>query len=323
VRWERLKALYSRDYGSFRALFVVETMALLDKWREPTPQELNAMLHHVMAGGRIAIRIGRILDLFRPVWPLEVAKYEYLVFRGTWGDQAFRRRYFLTSIRAHGTALVLAWWAFETLMNDFASIIAKERRAKLDPTDLALLEEKRPTIDKAGVSNLEPYYQPLLDRLQFIYRLLTREGLDRKTTEWQRLVELKNTRDAYVHRIGKGMSHKEPLMAESIVVKGFGAVRDITARVLTKTPEFAGRFVYKYLAFWSCGFESPFIWDGKEGDSFYLGLGSINKWKVVDVYAPMPGSFSTRMPLPAPVAAPTSAQVANSSASKKKRKSRR
>lgn len=283
VRWEHLRRIYSKDYNSFRVLFLIETMGLLDKWREPTPEELNRILRHKLAGGEVVLRIGRIIDLFQPVWPLEVAKYDYLVHRAT-SRAAFRRKYFVTAIRSYATALVQAWWAFETLMNDFASIIVKERHATLDWANLALLEEKRPTIDKAGASSLESYYQPLLSRIQFIYRLLTGETLDRGTAEWRHLIELKNTRDAYVHRVGKGSGPAGALGGDAIVVDGFSAVRNILGRVFTKTPEFAAKFAYRYLAFWSCGSESPFLWDGKEGDSFYLGLGGVDEKDVVDLF---------------------------------------
>ena len=73
VRWDRLKALYSKDYLSFRVLFVVETLGLLDKWREPTPRELNAILLQKMAGGQVAISSAL---KFRQNWhgiPLEAA----------------------------------------------------------------------------------------------------------------------------------------------------------------------------------------------------------------------------------------------------------
>lgn len=291
VRWERLKAIYLRDYGSFRVLFLVETMGLLDKWKEPTSAELNAILRHSIAGGRVAIRLGRIIDLFLPVWPLEIAKYEYLVHRLTW-DKDFLRRYFMTGIRCYATALVQTWWAFETLMNDFASIIVKERRGTLDPISLALLEERRPTIDKDGTTRLEAYYQPLLPRLQFIFNLLTSERVDRQGREWRHIVELKNARDAYVHRVGKPSAEGTELGDDEVIANGFSAVRSILARCLTKTPEFATKFVYTYLAFWSCGSESPFIWDGNQGSSFYLGLGSPKREAVVALFAPVPGSFS-------------------------------
>ncbi len=320
IRWERLKSIYSKDYHSFRVLFLVETLGLLDKWREPTTEELNAILRHKMAGGPVAIRVGHIIDLFRPVWPLEIAKYEYLVHRATW-DRAFLRKYLMTGIRSYATALVQIWWAFETLMNDFASIIAKERHATLDAVSLAILDEKRPTIDKSGAPSLESYYQPLLPRLQFIFRLLTGEVLDRGTAEWRHLVQLKNTRDAYVHRVGKQSGQATVLGDDAVIVNGFSSVRNVLARVLTKTPEFAAKFVYKYLAFWSCGSESPFIWDGSEGDSFYLGLGSIKKEMVAGLFAPMPGSFSAeRVALPSTAAAPPTRSTPSTGRKQKLRK---
>jgi hypothetical protein len=323
-RWDRLRSVYLKDYGSFRVLFLVETMGLLDHWREPTSDELTAILRHKLSGGQVAIRIGNVIDLFQPVWPLEVAKYEYLVHRATW-DSAFRRRYFMTSIRSFATALVQTWWAFETLMNDFASIIVEQRRPALDQATLALLEEKRIGLDKTGAVGLEPYNQPLLPRLQFIYRLLTGEELDRSGQEWQRLVALKDARDAYVHRIGKAGKRPGAFDDDSVVVNGFASVRSVIAKVFTKTPEFAAKFAYKYLAFWSCGSEAPFIWDGREGDSFYLGTASIQKEAVAALFAPMPGSFAAERidAGSAPSAASAAPAVAISNPEPRKRRRRR
>lgn len=290
-RWDQLRSIYSKDYGSFRVLFLVETMGLLDHWREPTTDELTAILRHKQAEGKVAIRIGHIVDLFQPVWPLEVAKYEYMIHKATW-DSDFRRRYFMTSIRSFATALTQGWWAFETLMNDFAGIILEQRRAALDQVTIALLEERRIGLDKAGAIASEQYNQPILARLQFIYRYLTGEDLQRGAREWQRLVALKEARDAYVHRIGKGPRGPGAFDDDSVIVDGFASVRDIIGRVFLKTPEFSAKFVYRFLAYWSCGSEVPFIWDGQEGDGFYLGLGSVRKEAVVALFAPMPGSFS-------------------------------
>ncbi len=244
------------------------------------------------------MRIGDVIDLFQPVWPLELAKYEYQVHRVTW-DSAFRCQYLMTSIRSYATALVHTWWAFETLMNDFAGIFVEQRRATLDKTSLALLEEKRAVIDKKGDVVLEPYYQPLLHRLHFIYRLLTGEELDRSSSEWRHLVDLKDTRDAYMHRIGKDTGRPQALSDDSTLVNGFSTVREILGRVMTKCPEFAAKLSYSFLSFWSCGSESPFVWDGAEGDSIYLGLATVKKEAVVAVFAPRPGSFSAeRVTLP-------------------------
>src|ERR1035438_9349718 len=113
TRWHRLKEIYAEDYASFRVLFVVETLGLLDTWSEPTCDALNTILRHKMAGGPVAIRLGNIIDLLQPIWPLEVAKNEFLLYSAT-SDEDFRRRYFLTAIRTASTALVQVWWAFET-----------------------------------------------------------------------------------------------------------------------------------------------------------------------------------------------------------------
>src|SRR5713101_3693885 len=103
VRWERLKVIYSKDYLSFRVLFLVETFGLLDTWQEPTTAELNTILHHMKTGVRVGVRTGNIIDLFQSVWPLEIAKYEFMVYRATWNSD-FRRKYFLTSVRSYATA---------------------------------------------------------------------------------------------------------------------------------------------------------------------------------------------------------------------------
>ena len=99
VRWDRLRDIYSSDYGSFRVLFLVETIAFLQHWREPTTTELTTLMTHLHEGGQVGIEVGTVIDLFTPVWPLEVAKYEYLVHRATWND-SFRRKYLFTTIRS-------------------------------------------------------------------------------------------------------------------------------------------------------------------------------------------------------------------------------
>jgi hypothetical protein len=112
----------------------------------------------------------------------------------------------------------------------------------------------------------------------------------------EHLVELKDARDAYVHRVGKEVGRPEKFGEDAIVIDGFSVVRNILARVLTKTPEFTQRFVYRYLACWSCDSESPFIWDAKEGGSFYLGLGSMAQEAVTSLFAPLAGSFGAGGP---------------------------
>ena len=53
---------------------------------------------------------------------------------------------------------------------------------------------------------------------------------------------------------------------DTAIVDGFASVRRIIAQVFRKTPEFADKFVYRYLAYWSCESEEPFVWDGSKGD---------------------------------------------------------
>lgn len=40
-RWRSLVKLYAKDYSSFRVLFLVECLALIDKWHESSSDELN------------------------------------------------------------------------------------------------------------------------------------------------------------------------------------------------------------------------------------------------------------------------------------------
>ena len=228
----------------------------------------------------------------------------------------------MTGIRSFAVALVQTWWAFETLMNDFASIIAKERGASLDEMTLAMLEEKRPALDKTGRVTLEPYYQPLLPRLQAIYRLLTGEELDRGGREWSHIVELKETRDAYVHRVGKESGGPGSFGDDRVLRNGFASVQSILSKVFRKTPEFAAKFVYEYLAYWCCGTEAPFIWDGSEGDSFYLGLGHIEQKAVTALFAPIPGSFSAERVVPASRAKSASSRPTRTSEPRRRRRER-
>lgn len=57
-RWQSLLKIYEDDYGSHRILSLIEAVAFLDKWQEPTVEELNKVLDHVRKGGRITIQIG-------------------------------------------------------------------------------------------------------------------------------------------------------------------------------------------------------------------------------------------------------------------------
>lgn len=291
-RWKSLIKIYKEDYGSFRVLFFVEVLAFLDKWSEPTVEDLNRLLSNVMAGGRVGIHIGQLVDLLMPVWPLEVAKYDLLLVK-VLTENYIPKDYFLTYIKIFSTALVQTWWAFETLMNDFASIVVEQRKESLSSIETLFLEDRNVFLNKKGKIEQRPTYQRVDARVQFIYKLLTKESIDRSSRDWQHIMNLKNARDSYMHRIGKENAKSLPILDKRIITNGFKGVQKVIAQVFEKTPEFSERFVYKFLSFWSCKNDLPFMWDGKNGDSFYLGLTEIGPEAIVNLYAPMPGSFSS------------------------------
>jgi hypothetical protein len=104
-------------------------------------------------------------------------------------------------------------------------------------------------------------------------------------------MELKNARDGYVHRLGRPSGMGGKFGNESVVVDGMAAVRALIGRVLRETPEFSSRFAYKYFAFWCCGTESPFVWDGNEGQRFFVGLAEPKASTLADLLAPVPGNL--------------------------------
>jgi len=293
-RWETLIKIYKEDYNSYRVLFFIEVLAFLDKWDEPTTEDLNKLLNHVMGGGRVAIQIGQLTNLFMPVWPLEVAKYDLLLLK-TFTKSFLPKNYFFTYIKIISTALVQIWWAFETLMNDFASIIAKHRVKSISPIELLFLKDKNVILNKKGEIEEKLNYQAIDSRIQFIYKLLTKESLDRSGKDWQNLMNLKNARDSYIHRVGKSDKKSSVILDKRIIIDGFRSVQNIIAQVFEKTPEFSKKFVYKFLSFWSCKNDLPFMWDSKNGDSFYLGLTEMEAKSIIDLYAPIPSSFSLFM----------------------------
>jgi len=201
-RWRSLNKVYKKDYGSFRVLFLVEVMAFLNKWDEPSIEDLNQILRHVMDGGRIGIRIGRVIDLFMPVWPLEVAKYDIMQLK-VYSKNFKPKNYFFTYIKIFSTALVQTWWAFETLMNDFAGIILEQRKESLSHTEKLFLQDRNAILNKKGRIEERLTFQPLDARIQFIFKVLTGSPIDRQGKNWQNIMNLKNMRDSYVHRVGK------------------------------------------------------------------------------------------------------------------------
>jgi hypothetical protein len=289
-RWQALKAIYSEDYWSYRVLFCVEVLALIDKWQEPSKEDLQKFLEHLISGGQFATHIGNIKNLLLPVWPLEMAKYDVLIYR-TLLTHGLDANYPLTTIKAASTSLVQTWWAFETLMNDFASIIVEQRKANISQTEKLLLDDKNVLLGEKGEIQERLSYQPIAARIQFIFRFLTGTSIDRSGDEWRNLMNLKNARDIYVHRFGKEGGTAD-VFDEKIIFEGLKSVQKVIADVFTKTPEFAERFIYKFLSFWSCGTDAPFIWDGKCGEGFYLGLTELQPENIIGLFAPMPSSFS-------------------------------
>lgn len=67
-------------------------------------------------------------------------------------------------------------------MNDLGAIIGEERKNSIDPNDRLLLEERSVTLDHKGRASDRQNYQPIDARIQFIYRLLTGQAIDRGTT---------------------------------------------------------------------------------------------------------------------------------------------
>lgn len=288
-RWDRLLEICKSSYPSFRVLFVVETLAMVDQWAEPTPDLLKRLWAHKKGGGVLGIRFDNLKLLFLPLWTLDAAKAEVQLYRIAL-ESDFRKKYPLGTLRFYSSALIHAWWALETLMNEFASIVAEQRKGSLPTETRLLLEEVRLRLDKSGSVVEEPYYQGVSERIQFIFRFLTGTSLDRESEEWCRLMALKNARDSYVHRLGRqGMSGR--FGEESVVFDGMAAVRTVIGRALRETPEFAARFAYTYLAFWCCGTESPFIWDGNEGERFFVGLTEPKPSTLVDLLAPVAGNL--------------------------------
>ena len=289
-RWRSLNKVYKKDYGSFRVLFLVEVMAFLDKWDEPSIEDLNKILRHVMDGERIGIRIGRVIDLFMPVWPLEVAKYDIMQLK-VYSKNFKPKNYFFTYIKIFSTALVQTWWAFETLMNDFAGIILEQRKESLSHTEKLFLQDRNAILNKKGKIEERLTFQPLDARIQFIFKLLTGNPIDRQGKNWQNIMNLKNARDSYVHRVGKEDKKHSSFLDKKVIISGFKSVQEIISQVFEKTPEFSERFIYKFLSFWSCKNDLPFMWDGKSGKSFYLGLTEMNPEAIINLYAPMESSF--------------------------------
>jgi hypothetical protein len=106
------------------------------------------------------------------------------------------------------------------------------------------------------------------------------------------LMELKNARDGFVHRLGKTQS--SPLASfidPDTSLKGLKAAQRVIGDVFAKTPEFASRWTYVFLRYWSCCTDSPWIWDGCQGDVFHLGPGKVEFETIMALHAPLPAQF--------------------------------
>jgi hypothetical protein len=286
-RWNALIKIYRDDYDSFRVLFEVETLALLDEWKEPTIEKLQKLLKATIRGTRIVVRVGRLFDLVMPIWPLEIAKFEVQLLRILLNNRK-KKEYILTYLKIWSVSLIQTWWAFETLMNDFAGIIREQRVKEFNQDTLNLLDEIYIILDGNGMPSKRSYYQAIDARIKFIYNLLTGQRIDSGSREWQNLKILKMTRDSYIHRIGKDSQIR---FDENIVFNGLRSVQKTISDILLNTPEFSKKFVYKYLSFWCCQTETPFFWDGRNGDGVYLGLAKPDLATILSMYAPKPGSF--------------------------------
>lgn len=290
-RWQRILELFTVDYPSHRVLFELETLGLIEHWQEPKPERLMEMLSFRIQGGRFGVHIGNITKLLEPVWPLEMAKAEVQLY-DSFAARYSLREYVLIHTKLWSTALLQAWWAFETLMNDLAFIILEQRKSGMTQVDQDLVQELFPSLDEKGRVVKKSSFQQLEARLLFIYRTLTGQEIDRGSSTWQSIMKMKTSRDSYTHRIGKDEAERTRILERSIVVDGLGAVRAVLGQALTLTPELAERFVYKYLAFWSCGQEKPFLWDGNQGSNFYLGLLDFDPETIKNLLAPKNASFS-------------------------------
>jgi hypothetical protein len=220
-----------------------------------------------------------------------MAKTEVALF-SAFSTKYTMKQYFLTYTKLCSTALVQTWWALETLANELAGIIAEQRKALVDSATAMLLSEEVPSLDDKGRPSSRTKYQPIEARLLFIYQFLTGTSIDRDGEVWQGITKLKRARDNYTHRIGKGTSESFQLLDVRTLFEGYHAACTYIADLFEQTPEFAARFVYKYLAFWACRSEAPFIADANEGGLFYLGLQHYQPELIRDLMAPQKSTFA-------------------------------
>jgi hypothetical protein len=105
LRWKKLYSLYTKDYGSFRVLFTVETYGLISKWKKPEPQDLHKLLQHMISGGQLKIPVDNVAKLMEPIWPLEMVKLQMAMFK-TFSLKYRPKDHIFTYMTLWSTALV-------------------------------------------------------------------------------------------------------------------------------------------------------------------------------------------------------------------------
>jgi len=288
ARWERILKLENEDHASFRVLFTIETFATLE-WREPTPKRLNELLDFKLKNGHLAVKWSDIINLIQAVWPLQLAKREVQKMCLIWGSGDWKKYPFGT-IALPIIGCITTWWALETLINDISGILLTQRRDTVTERERLLIEEKNPKIRKDGQIFEKTVFQPIEDRIGFIFRWATGNTLDKSGELWKKIIDLKKARNITIHGIGKSEPEEVNLTELHKTVKeGLVSVSQLLERIFIETPEFGQRHSYHYLAFWGCKVQDPIIWDGQEGN-IYLGITHPQRACILNALAPEPAT---------------------------------
>lgn len=289
ARWERLLELDIEDHASFRVLFTIETLATLE-WREPTPERLNELLDFNLKKVRLAVKWGDMLDLIQAVWPLQLAKREVQKMRLIWEPDDWKKYPFGT-VALPIIGCITTWWALETLINDIAGILLTQRKDTVTEREHLLIEEKNLEIRKDGEIVEKTTFQPIENRIVFIFRWATGNMLDKSSDLWKKVMDLKKARNITIHGMGKSKPEEVKLTELHKTVKeGLAGVSQLLERIFIETPEFSQRHSYHYLAFWGCKVQDPIFWDGQEGN-IYFGLTHPKKSDIFNVLAPEPATI--------------------------------
>lgn len=263
----------------------------LQQWNgrnQPTPERLNELLGLTIEGKRLGVKLDDVFHLIQVVWPLQLAKREVQKMRLVWEPEEWKR-FPIGSIALPIVGCVTVWWAFETILNDIAGILREVRKSDLAETTRLCIEEKTPRIGKTGNVVEKGYFQPIEDRIRFIFRFATGQMLKKSGEMWLRVVNLKRARDVTIHRLAKEETGETSLAElHKTVAEGLSSVSQVLQRVFTETPEFRERHAYKYISYWGCEVEDPIFWDGQEGGGFYFGPARPRTADIFNVIAPEP-----------------------------------